>query len=312
MLNYVDPEDKSAFKTTDQNFISESGKRYEVINKIPRFVTNEKYANSFGFQWNKYVKTQLDSRNENLISENRLKNFLNEHLTEIKGKNVLEVGCGAGRFTEILLKYGANAHATDLSNAVEANYKNLHHYNNYQIAQADINQLPYPENSFDLVLCIGVVQHTQNPHLSITNLYKYVKPGGVLAYDQYLLTPFYYTKPVLIFRYFLRKMQPEKAYQFINKLAEKLFPIQWRFRNSIIMTFLLNRISPLYTYFTKFKDLNYDQHLELTKLDTFDGLTDFYKHLTTVSKTKSFLQKFKFSKLTIKEGGNGVEVIGIK
>lgn len=312
MIAYVDPDSKAPLVSRDGYFEAPSGIKYEVKNNIPRFVIGSNYADSFGFQWNKFTRTQLDSQNSNHISENRLQELLGENMLNLQGKNVLEVGCGAGRFTEIFLKYGAKVHCTDLSNAVEANYRNNSDSGQYQIAQADLYGIPYPFESFDMVMCIGVVQHTEDYVKSIHTLYKYVKPGGVLVYDQYLLTAFYYTKPVLPFRFFLKRMKPEAAYKVIKKTVDLFFPIQWRFKDNRFMTILLNRISPLYNYFNKFPELNRQEHYELSLLDTFDGLTDYHKHLVTVSQTKKILKKLQFEKLTIKKGGNGVEVVGIK
>jgi SAM-dependent methyltransferase len=44
-----------------------------------------------------------------------------ELFSSLAGKHVLEAGCGAGRFTEVLLKAGAYVTSIDLSSAVEAN-----------------------------------------------------------------------------------------------------------------------------------------------------------------------------------------------
>ena len=44
---------------------------FPVINSIPRFVSNQNYCNNFGFQWNLFRKTQLDSYTNTKISENR-------------------------------------------------------------------------------------------------------------------------------------------------------------------------------------------------------------------------------------------------
>jgi 2-polyprenyl-3-methyl-5-hydroxy-6-metoxy-1,4-benzoquinol methylase len=312
MISYVDPELKTPLVFREEYYEGTSGSKYEVKNNIPRFVVGSNYADSFGFQWNKFTRTQLDSQNGNNISENRLKDLLGEHLYNLNGKTVLEVGCGAGRFTEILIKYGALVHSTDLSNAVEANYKNNGKSNNYQVAQADLYGIPYPFDSFDMVICIGVVQHTEDYIKSIHTLYRYVKSGGILVYDQYLLSAFYYTKPVLPFRFFLKRMKPEKAFNVIKKTVDLFFPIQWRFRDNRFMTVLLNRISPLYNYFNKFPELNKQEHYELSLLDTFDGLTDYHKHLVTVSQTKRILRKMNFKELMVKKGGNGVEVVAIK
>ena len=91
---------------------------------IPRFVQSENYAKAFGMQWNKFKKTQLDSFTKQPISYNRLRTAFGSNLNELKGKKVLEAGCGSGRFTEILLSHGAEVYAFDYSNAVDANYDN--------------------------------------------------------------------------------------------------------------------------------------------------------------------------------------------
>src|SRR5689334_10754181 len=39
----------------------ESGERFPVVGFIPRFVGPENYAGSFGYQWNRHRRTQLDA-----------------------------------------------------------------------------------------------------------------------------------------------------------------------------------------------------------------------------------------------------------
>ena len=48
-----------------------NNKKYPIINSIPRFVVLDNYANNFGFQWNHFKKTQLDSYSGHPISSNR-------------------------------------------------------------------------------------------------------------------------------------------------------------------------------------------------------------------------------------------------
>ena len=111
------------------------GEHYPVINRIPRFVPLENYASSFGLQWNAYRRTQLDSYTGLPISKSRLTRLAGGSLDIFKEKNVLEAGCGAGRFTEIMLQEGANVFAVDISTAVEANYLNCNAYPNYFVCQ---------------------------------------------------------------------------------------------------------------------------------------------------------------------------------
>ena len=166
---YVCPFTKEILKITCTNgnlFLSSYENKYPIFNEIPRFVELKNYANDFGFQWKKFRKTQLDSFSGLTISEERLQRVLNMPLTELKNKKVLEAGCGSGRFSEILLKYGAILTSFDLSDAVEANKLNNPSLN---ICQANIMEMPFPNDCFDIVLCIGVLKHTPNPENQLKN-----------------------------------------------------------------------------------------------------------------------------------------------
>ena len=148
------------FRTSDEKYFCPSGCSFPIIKNIPRFVPTENYASSFGLQWNEFRLTQLDSFTGLTISRDRLTRLLGGNLDIVKDKKVLEAGCGAGRFTEILLASGAHVYAVDLSIAVEANFKNCHTYSGYFVYQADILNLPFEAEQFDIVVCIGVLQAT--------------------------------------------------------------------------------------------------------------------------------------------------------
>ena len=113
---------------------------WSIVNGIPRILNyKNNYTDPFGLQWKKYIKTQLDSYTNTTISINRLIRCLGKALEIIKsGKevNILEVGCGAGRFTEILLSYeNCKLTSIDYSNAVEANQQNFPQGKNHLIIQ---------------------------------------------------------------------------------------------------------------------------------------------------------------------------------
>ena len=143
--------------------------KYPIVEDIPRFVDRENYASAFGFQWQQFHSTQLDSTSGLSISEDRLTRILGFPLKKLKGLRVLEAGSGSGRFTEILLKYGAILDTFDYSIACEANKTN-HPLAN--IAQADIRKMPYRDSYYDVVICIGVLQHTPSPEQSIECLFE--------------------------------------------------------------------------------------------------------------------------------------------
>lgn len=103
-----------------------SNQRYVIKDDIPRFVENDNFASAFGLQWNTFRRIQLDSYTKSNMSEDRVRTALPVPLESIKGLKILEAGSGAGRFTEILLKYGAVVYSFDLSDASITQVKRIY------------------------------------------------------------------------------------------------------------------------------------------------------------------------------------------
>src|SRR5258708_12044836 len=91
---------------------------------VPRFVPPDSYANSFGFQWNTFRQTQLDSHSGLPISRERFFRQSRWTPAELRGKRVLDIGCGAGRFSEVALDAGANLLSVDSPSPVAASFPN--------------------------------------------------------------------------------------------------------------------------------------------------------------------------------------------
>jgi len=96
----------------------------DIAGAIPRFVRADNYADNFGLQWNKFKSTQLDSVTGLRLTANRFWANTKWVPEELFGKTILEVGSGAGRFTELLLQAGAKVVTFDYSKAVDANFDN--------------------------------------------------------------------------------------------------------------------------------------------------------------------------------------------
>ncbi len=312
MIEYVSPVTGEVLTEQADKLISKSGASFPIINSIPRFVPVENYASAFGYQWKKYAKTQLDSFTGNSISKDRLNDCLGYPVEQLAGKTVLEVGSGAGRFTEHLVKAGALTHAIDLSVAVEVNKENIGAAANYKISQASVYELPYPKASFDVVICIGVIQHTPSSEKTIQALYEMVKPGGQLIIDHYIWRLGYYLNPATYWRLYLKEIKPEKSKKIVDTLVDIFFPIHWALRNAPFLNWFVKRVSPVMTYMSQFPQLSREEHYQLAKLDSYDSLTDYYKHLRTPAQIRKELEQLGAKDIWINKGGNGVEARAIK
>jgi 2-polyprenyl-3-methyl-5-hydroxy-6-metoxy-1,4-benzoquinol methylase len=281
-----------------------------IVNNIPRFIGSNNYASGFGLQWNAFRKTQLDSHTGTTISRDRLERCLGGSLDVLRGSSVLEVGCGAGRFTEVMLAASARVFACDLSEAVEANYENCRHLSpDYFVCQADALELPVAPHSFDFVVCLGVIQHTPSPEETIAALARYVSSGGTLVLDHY--PPDYpMTRSRAIARKILLKLPPRLGHVLALTLARLLVPIHrltWNNRRGVWrVRRWLAKHSPLVDHYGVFS-IGPDLLAEWAILDTHDILTDYYKHTRSESQIEQSLRACGFSRVQVWRGGNGVE-----
>lgn len=311
------PEHKIPLQLSNKKYSCKLGCEFLIKNNIPRFIESEKYSSSFGLQWQKFRLTQLDSHNGTMISHDRLKRLLGGSFEPLKDKTVLEAGCGAGRFTEILLAKKSTVFAFDLSSAVEANYRNFKDHKDYFIIQADVLKLPFRLNSFDYIFGIGFVQHTPNPEETIKVLCSYLKPGGMLVMDHYTYG-YAMTFSRRILRSFLLKKNPEFSLKFTEKFVAFLWPLHrlfWRIKKypylSQLRAYFL-KLSPVVDYYDAYLELGEELLYQFAILDTHDTLTDYYKHLRSPREIKKYLKKIGMQKIESYIGGNGVEARATK
>src|SRR5262249_44855111 len=76
-------------------------KSWHIKNGIPRFVPSGNYASSFGLQWNTFRAEQLDSLNGTDLSARRFSSETGWDREWLRGKWILDAGCGAGRFLDV-------------------------------------------------------------------------------------------------------------------------------------------------------------------------------------------------------------------
>lgn len=93
---------------------------------------------------------------------------------------VLDAGCGPGRYSRYWRESGSHVTALDLAADMlqQAQYQQV--ADDYLLA--DIEAIPLPDSGFDLVWSNLAVQWCSDIHLALSELYRQLKPGGVLAF----------------------------------------------------------------------------------------------------------------------------------
>ena len=186
------PETGQPLRRVGDALVSADGaRRYPIIRGIPRFVANDFYVKSFSFEWNLHKLTQLDTYGRVSSSEEMFRAKTNLTPEQVNGKLVLDAGMGAGRFTDILVRWGAFVVGVDLSFAVEAAQENFGHNQRVLICQGDIARLPFREKTFDYIISLGVLHHTPHTRRYFSHLPRLLKPGGEIAIWVYSKEPHY-------------------------------------------------------------------------------------------------------------------------
>lgn len=283
----INPHNQKVLTEDKEGLIDKDGVRFPLINGAYRFVGNDNYTSNFGFQWNAFQKTQIDNFNLSFQSKDRFFAVTGWDKENLEGANILEVGSGAGRFTQVVLKYTkANIYSIDYSNAVEANFKNNGSCERLKLFQASIYELPFEKGRFDKVFCFGVLQHTPDFKKSVQALAEMVKEGGELVVDFYpikgIWTKFhmkYFLRPIT------RKMEQKSLLRYIEKNIDWMIFVT-NFFNKIGMGKILNRFIPICDIKNTFPEhLSKKEIREWAILDTFDMFSpayDFPQKIKTV------------------------------
>lgn len=104
-----------------------------------------------------------------------------------KGKDVLDVGCGAGVEVVRFARAGARTTGVDIAqSAIALARQNLEQQGlEARLEVADGEQLPFPDASFDFVFAHGVVQYTGDGKRMASEIHRVLRPGGTAVFQAY-------------------------------------------------------------------------------------------------------------------------------
>ncbi len=274
----VSPGSGEPLTLSGDTLLSPSGERFPVCDGIPRFVQDTGYAESFGEQWQRWRQVQLDSATSGSYSAERFSAGTGWTAAELRGERILEAGCGAGRFTEVLLAAGAEVTAVDASAAIDVCAENnaAAAAGRLRCIQADIGALPFAPGSFDRVFCFGVLQHTPDPRATFLALAAQLRPGGRIAVDCYRELPYVDRwSAKLWWRPLTRRLPRPLLRRVVEWYVPRWLPVDTRLARVPRVGRFLVALVPCWNY-TGLLDLTPEQLVAWAVLDTYDALSPRY------------------------------------
>jgi SAM-dependent methyltransferase len=129
---------------------------------------------SFGEEWSRF--NHFDDEELKLCGDEYFD--ITDASSVSKNTLALDLGCGSGRWSRYLAPHVKFIEAVDPSEAVLAASKNLEDFDNVRVTKASVDNLPFADNSFDLIFSLGVLHHIPDTGKAIVTATKKLKPDG--------------------------------------------------------------------------------------------------------------------------------------
>lgn len=210
-------------------------------------------------------------------------------LDDIKGKSVLECGCGGGHHTSFLAPYAGSIVAVDL-NTTEIARERCSSFRNIDFIEDDIATMDLGRK-FDFVIAIGVVHHTDDPDKTFDNLRKHVTQGGRLviwvyseegnALVRWIVEP--------MRKVFLSRL-PRRLVVWLSRLltAALYIPVHTIYRMRLPWL-------PYYEYFSNFRVLSFERN----SLNVFDKLNAPQVEFINIDRMRKWFNEGEFKDIHI-------------
>jgi len=176
----------------------------------------------------------------------KLSSYLFNRYKLNQDKKLLDLGCGRGEFLKGFINCGLEGYGVDQSDSAkefcpEAKLKR---------AALDREPIPFEDNYFDVVFSKSVIEHFHNPEILVEEIYRVLKPGGVVItmcpdwevnYKMYFEDYTHKTPFTLIS---LRDIFLIHGFSAVSVEKFRQLPILWKFKFLIIFTEITRKISP--------------------------------------------------------------------
>jgi SAM-dependent methyltransferase len=293
-----------------------SGRSYPVREYIPRFA-DEGYARNFTVEWEKHPTILHESMSNTTLYRKR---FAEETRwpDKLDGDLVLEAGCGPGALTPYPLERGATVVSLDLSSSVEQARQIIGPDIRSLFVQASLFEMPFRPATFDRCFCLGVLQHTPNPRLALSQLVRVLRAEGHISVDTYvvpdqtaggghrLLRAKYRFR-----RLGLHRLHSRALHILVRGYVALLFPIHHRIsKNPQRVEFM--RALMFDDYRQRLAGMDEERFREFAALDIFDFLSPAYDIPQTVESLRRMFEEDGLAQIDVHLGYNGIEGRAVK
>ena len=154
-------------------------------------------------------------------------------------QTILDAGCGTAFNAVRLAKAGLNVDGVDFSEFaieegrafVEANGV----ADSVTLRPGDLTRLAIPSNSYDVVMCLGVLMHIPDVERAIDELIRVTKPGGVLLISEANRASPEYALSRVYWRFWSKRItvEPHRGYTNVwwsdgeQRLLSRKFSLRW-------------------------------------------------------------------------------------
>jgi 2-polyprenyl-3-methyl-5-hydroxy-6-metoxy-1,4-benzoquinol methylase len=210
-------------------------------------------------------------------------------LEEFRGKDVLDCGCGGGQHITFTAPYAQSVTGVDL-NAISCAQEATKHLENVKLVEADLAEMNLGK-TFDIVYCIGVLHHTDDPDRTFATIARHCKPGGRVIVWVYSKEGNFLNRTLLewLKRAILLKL-PRSVNLVIAHILTLLLYVP------IYTLYLLPlRFLPFFEYFQNWRKLSYRRNL----LNVFDKLNAPQTHFITQEQITAWFNPDQFSNTSI-------------
>ena len=200
---------------------------YTYLSKeIPNFISSEltnitKIQNEF---YNEILFPNYDDFDDfgSLLKKGSNSTFTAKLDYEIPfGSKVLELGCGTGQLSLFLSRFNRTIYGADISEGsllLGEKFRKDHNRNNVFFCKADVFDLPFKKNYFNVIISNGVLHHTKDAKLAFNKLIEFLKPGGYIIIGLY----HYYGRLLTKLKQSIFPMLGKKAKYFDSTLRNRM------------------------------------------------------------------------------------------